>query len=289
VKSNAESAQETNEVANEARAFAESNVSNMNELKESVESIRGLSKKMTTAIQEIKQSSDSIAKIIKTIDEIAFQTNILALNAAVEAARAGEAGMGFAVVADEVRNLAKRCSDAAKETEQIIQDSIHKSEIGVKVNEDVSKNLEEIDGKAKMVDAALLEILNKFKHVDENINQIAQASKEQSQGVIQINSALVQMDKVTQNNASSAEAIASAATELNGHASEMENIVKELVDMVESKSKRASARPQIDMTVKSPVMLKTKPSFNRSADQSAKPALMTTSLKTKTPDSFRDM
>jgi methyl-accepting chemotaxis protein len=130
---------------------------------------------MSRSMDAIKGSSDNIAKIIKTIDEIAFQTNILALNAAVEAARAGEAGMGFAVVADEVRNLAQRSATAARETADKIEDSIRKSQEGVTISGRVS--------------ASLQEILTKARQVDDLVAEIASASKEQSPGVEQISTA----------------------------------------------------------------------------------------------------
>src|SRR5258708_25224821 len=155
---------------------------------------------MVAAMNDINTSSDKVSKIIKVIDEIAFQTNILALNAAVEAARAGEAGLGFAVVADEVRNLAQRSAQAARETAEKIEDSIRKSEHGVELNAKVGLSLHEIVDKARKVDTLVAEI--------------AQACKEQTQGISQINLAVTQMDKVTQTNAASAEESASASNEL---------------------------------------------------------------------------
>jgi methyl-accepting chemotaxis protein len=141
-----------------------------------------------------------IAKIIKTIDEIAFQTNILALNAAVEAARAGEAGMEFAVVADEVRNLAQHSAQAAKETAAKIEGAIGNTSQGVEISCKVAQ--------------ALYDIVAKARQVDELAAEVANASGEQSRGITQINTAVGQVDKVTQSNAASAEESAAAAEEL---------------------------------------------------------------------------
>lgn len=204
-KRNAENAQNAKELASQARQAADTGASDM--------------QNMRAAMDEIKKSSDDISKIIKTIDEIAFQTNILALNAAVEAARAGEAGMGFAVVADEVRSLAQRSAQAAKETAEKIQDAISKSEQGVQISSKVGLSLQEI--------------VDKARKVDELIAEIAMASKEQSQGISQVNIAVTQMDKVTQSNAANAEETASASEELNAQAEELKSAVQELLIMVE--------------------------------------------------------
>lgn len=176
---------------------------------------------MMESIQEIKKSSDQIAKIIKVIDDIAFQTNILALNAAIEAARAGEAGLGFAVVAEEVRNLAGRSAQAAKDTTAIIESNIGLSNNGVSV--------------AGRVNEVLMEITIQAKKVRELMVEISAASQEQAQGVEQVNKALVQVEAVTQHNAANAEEGALASEELSAQADNMRKIVQELSRMVNGK------------------------------------------------------
>jgi methyl-accepting chemotaxis protein len=177
---------------------------------------------MMDSIQEIKKSSDQIAKIIKVIDDIAFQTNILALNAAIEAARAGEAGMGFAVVAEEVRNLAGRSAQAAKDTTSIIETNIQLSDNGVAM--------------AEKVRDALNEITIQSKKVSELMDEITAASQEQVQGIEQVNKAISQVETVTQQNAANAEESASAAEELNAQAESMKQIVAGLSELVNGKT-----------------------------------------------------
>ncbi|MHC5083336.1 MAG: methyl-accepting chemotaxis protein [Planctomycetota bacterium] len=178
--------------------------------------------KMSSAIEEIRKSSDETAKIIKVIDEIAFQTNLLALNAAVEAARAGEAGKGFAVVAEEVRNLAIRSAEAAKNTSELIEESVRNSQHGVEISEEVTKVFEDIVGK--------------IEKTSNLVGEIAAASSEQAQGIDQVNTAVSQMDKVTQQNAANAEESASASEELNAQAEQMNFVVERLASLVSGKT-----------------------------------------------------
>jgi methyl-accepting chemotaxis protein len=203
-KQNADNAQQANTLAADARKAANDGTEAMN--------------RMSTAIKEIQKSSDETAKIIKVIDEIAFQTNLLALNAAVEAARAGEAGKGFAVVAEEVRNLAMRSAEAAKNTANMIEESVKNSKNGVDIATEVGKVLEEI--------------VQSIGKTTDLVGEIAAASTEQAQGIDQVNTAVAQMDKVTQQNAANAEESASASEELSAQAEQMNQIVQELVKLV---------------------------------------------------------
>ena len=193
--------------------------------------------RMTDAIEKIKASSIETAKIIRTIDEIAFQTNLLALNAAVEAARAGEAGKGFAVVAEEVRNLARRSAEAARNTAQLIEGSNKNAEAGVNVTAEVAKNLSDI--RENVGKSAAL------------IREIAAASKEQSQGIDQVNKAVSDMDKIIQSNASGAEESASAAEELSTQAEQLNTMVDDLQVVVDGTRKE---RPQTNAPESRPAL-----------------------------------
>jgi methyl-accepting chemotaxis protein len=204
IKNNADNAQTANDLANQARSAAESGSTGMTQ--------------MNQAMNDIQSASSNIAKIIKTIDEIAFQTNLLALNAAVEAARAGEAGMGFAVVADEVRSLAQRSAQAAKETAGKIEDSIQKSQKGVRISGEVARSFEEIK--------------DKVRTVDELITRIATASREQSLGISQVNTAVRDVDVITQTNAANAEQSASAAVDVHAQAESLRGAIGELMHLM---------------------------------------------------------
>jgi len=205
-KRSAEDAQTGKQLANEARATAENGSTAMQE--------------MSQAMKAIASSSDNIVKIVKSIDEIAFQTNILALNAAVEAARAGDAGVGFAVVADEVRALAQRSAAAARETAERIEDSIKNSGRGVQISARVAESFEQI--------------VAKTRQVDELIAQIAAASGEQSLGLEQINGAMAQMQNATQSTAAESEQNAALSEELSTHALTLQRAVEALLKQVGS-------------------------------------------------------
>jgi methyl-accepting chemotaxis protein len=211
-KQNADNAQQANTLSSEARKTAGNGTEAMG--------------RMNIAVNDIQKSSDETAKIIKVIDEIAFQTNLLALNAAVEAARAGEAGKGFAVVAEEVRNLALRSAEAAKNTTAMIDESVKNCKNGVDIAAEVGKTLGEI-----------VESVSKTTDL---VGEIAAASAEQSQGIDQINTAMAQMDKVTQQNAANAEESASASEELNAQSESLQSMVGEFT--LSSIGHRSTAR-----------------------------------------------
>jgi len=249
-KQNSSNAEEAKGMAGGAKSVAETGVKSM--------------QRMSEAIDKIKASSDETAKIVKTIDEIAFQTNLLALNAAVEAARAGDAGKGFAVVAEEVRNLAMRSAEAAKNTADLIENSMKNAEEGVEVSHEVMKNLQEIS--------------TQINKVSEVMTEIAAASNEQSQGIEQISQAVSQMDQVTQQNAAASEESASAAQELSGQAAEMKRMVETFKlegnghGAAPKDSSRAAVKPNADVSDRAVSQQKAKTLVGATAGSKKKPS-----------------
>ncbi len=260
-KNNAENSREAKDLTGAMREVADTGASDMD--------------KMAHAMAAIKESSNNIAKIIKTIDEIAFQTNILALNAAVEAARAGEAGMGFAVVAEEVRNLALRSASAARETAEKIEDSIQKSSAGVQINAKVS--------------LSLADIVSKARQADELVAQISIASNEQSQGIDQINSSVSQMDAMTQNNAAGAEESANVSADLRTQSTQLTQLVQELQTLVGGKSSGAKRSSKIKSPLKpKKTQLASSRRVTESKTQSSKPANRALTNKDSKSTAHRD-
>ncbi|MCP4715522.1 MAG: methyl-accepting chemotaxis protein [Deltaproteobacteria bacterium] len=217
------------ESADTARTFAGEASQAANTGAESMRSLIG-------SMEEIDRSSDEITKIAKVIEEIAFQTNLLALNAAVEAARAGDAGRGFAVVAEEVRNLAQRAGEQAQTTSQLIEQSTTNTKTGTR--------------QAAEANQALENILSSVQKVTGVIEEIANASNEQAQGVDQINRAVTAMDGIVQQNSASSEESASASEEMSSQSRDLKNIVASLMRIVEGQAGRkieesSSANKQI--------------------------------------------
>jgi methyl-accepting chemotaxis protein len=196
-KENAAMAEKAAMLANDIKISAEKGSNQMNE--------------MMTAVKDINDSSHNISKVIKSIDDIAFQTNILALNAAVEAARAGQHGKGFAVVADEVRNLAAKSAEAAKDTEGLISDSIEKADLGSRIADETA--------------ASLMEIVAGIDESSRLMVEIAKSSEEQSDDIVQINKGIEQVAHVTQQNAATAQQSAATSQEMNGQSAMLQNLV----------------------------------------------------------------
>ena len=240
------------EVSTMARRNAD-NAAECNSLMREVNTVMGKANQsmaaQTVAMGEISKASEQTSKIIKTIDEIAFQTNLLALNAAVEAARAGEAGAGFAVVADEVRNLAMRAAEAARNTADLIEGTVKKVKEGedllVRTNED------------------FCEVAEVAAKVGSLVDEIAVASNEQTKGLDQVNAAMTEIDRVTQQTAASSEEAASASEELSAQAEYMKKYVDDLAVLVSGGEKSGSGAEKAGSA----------PRMGRTASRKSAPAL----------------
>jgi methyl-accepting chemotaxis protein len=235
IKSTAENSRRSSEMAatntdgtNRTRTLAEKALGNAQRGDEAFE-------KMAGAIREMKSSSEKTAKIVSSIDEIAFQTNLLALNAAVEAARAGESGKGFAVVAEEVRTLARRSADAARDTAQLIEEATHSADQGVKMTNSVREVFKEIAEAIEDVSKNTAEIAQASEEQTQVIAEVSQATTEQSAGISQINTGIGQIDQVTQANAASAEQLAAASEELTAQAETLMGVVNQLQSTIEER------------------------------------------------------
>ncbi len=233
--------EETSSALEQMAAMARQNADNaqqangfMGEADQTIGEAGEAMKETSNAMQQISEASDQISKIIRVIEEIAFQTNLLALNAAVEAARAGEHGKGFAVVADEVRSLAQRAAQAARETGDLIEQTVSRVARGVELNQKTTESFTKIGESATKV--------------ADLVAQITRASQEQAQGVDQVNTAVSQMDKVTQSNAAGAEESASASEELSAQAENVRSIVNDLVAIVAGRGAQADAMSKGDVS-----------------------------------------
>ncbi|HEY8967246.1 MAG TPA: methyl-accepting chemotaxis protein, partial [Candidatus Methylacidiphilales bacterium] len=228
--------------AERTRQAVDTGLGDLTAMTAALRDVGSTSHEMEMAMEAMRASSNDIGKIIKTIDEIAFQTNILALNAAVEAARAGEHGTGFAVVAEEVRALAQRSAEAAKSTSALIESTIQRSHAGAQVSEKVASTVGSLLDKSSLVEKRLREIANLVQDVNGLSNAVSLATAEQTSGIGQISTAVHDIDSVTQRNAATSEETAAAAEELSAQATTLRGNVMSLMALIDSRlARRAGA------------------------------------------------
>jgi len=235
-RQNADNASVAKGLAGDTRGAAEEGGRSLAQMRSALQEIDVAGNQMKSSLTALQESGKKVSNIVKTIDEIAFQTNILALNAAVEAARAGEAGMGFAVVADEVRNLAQRSASAARETASIVEESISKSRESVEASANLAARLGDVVQSSDAVGSALEAIIQKAREVDSVVAQIATACHEQSEGVTQISAAVSNMDQLTQDNAANANEGSVIATSLQDQVQSLLGEVSSLESLVGNRS-----------------------------------------------------
>jgi methyl-accepting chemotaxis protein len=230
----AASVEETSSILEEISSQTRRNADNAkqaeqmrNQVLHGIQNASQLMTHLSRSMDEITQTSGETFNIVKTIDEIAFQTNLLALNAAVEAARAGEAGAGFAVVAAEVRNLAMRAAESAKNTAELIEETVSKIKTGSDLVDKNSKAFSEVEESSSKV--------------GQLISEIVLASNDQAVGIAEVNTAVMEMDRITQQNAAHSQATSSASLEMHGQAEQMKRIVNDLVKLVEGGGRQVSS------------------------------------------------
>lgn len=235
--------QDVRSLSREALTTTEAGVTSVGEMQTTLKQVNGAVEQMKRAMEEVQGSSTAISKIIKTIDEIAFQTNILAINAAVEAARAGAAGTGFAVVATEVRALAQRSAEAARETAVLIENSLVKSRNGAAASGNVYSGLRLVLDEALKVEQNLARISGKVRDVDRLVDEVATASKEQTDGIRGISNTLTELDRNTQANAATAQETATTVSQLNTLTDDLTGQIDSLVLLVRGAVASTASRP----------------------------------------------
>lgn len=254
IKQNEQFASQSRDNALQALKSANEGKGSTEELHKSTVAVDVVLDQMQKAMSDIRQSSESIANILRTIDEIAFQTNILALNAAVEAARAGEAGAGFSVVADEVRKLAQRSATAADETSKLIKASIEKTHTGTEVNNEVSKQLKLIATKTLTVTGTIQRTLDEIAPLEEKMEHLAQAAKEQTSGVNELAGSIHNIDRMSKANLTNSDKLGEAAEFLRRQQEGLNQALQELETLTGNSGKNRALSDKDNMDGNRPLV-----------------------------------